>query len=350
MKKRVLNLILWLSVLSQTYAQKISSHITLQNGREVSKEYAFLENDVCTFHVDDVLTEESAKWAFAVFNGETNSFMIKVWQEESSKDFIVSADMVERNVWHSEAKRFEYEGDSSRYFKGCIYLFINEEKKDSMIVLFNLLPSKPKVIDASFTYTRYDWDYDDFYPDYATFNIIFFSARCTKLIVETGDPFFFEFPHDKRLYFNIKDIVFPSFENYYLTADVDKFADWGQYYRFIAQNDYGNSYVSDTIVTTDYITDPAILARLEEIRQEVSSISDISKDEDIHIFSKHDYIEVQGNKFLVSNLTLFDMNGKIVRQQKNGEDMNISDLPKGLYIISCQTKMHQKLIFKVIKS
>lgn len=129
----------------------------------------------------------------------------------------------------------------------------------------------------------------------------------------------------------------------------DKLTDWGQFYIIKVYNQYGGVESRDTLFTTNYIQDPLILARLEELEKEWSSVSSVPNEYGIRIINKNSHIEIEGNKSLVQDLSIYNSTGKLMKTQRGGESMDISDLPQGLYIVSCRTTTNQLLTQKIMK-
>lgn len=348
MKRIILCIIVNACMLSAAPAQKIAPQITLHDGREVTNEYAFLADDTCTFHVTG--DGGKADWAFA-YQSMWRGTVIQARSKEASASFSIYADLIQDHIeyptlWARNAKPFEEKGDSSIYYKGVIYTLDGDEKTDSMVIKFNLLPSRPKITGVSFTQDCYDWDNDTFYPN-STFGITFSAARCEDALLATESPRYTERPEKYTVDFFIHPEIRQE-PNGMLSVETNH-TDWGEYYRLDVYNKYGIITGKDFFLTTDYITDPLILIRLKEIGQGSTTVQQAVADNEIRIVNKGNRIEIQGDKSAVSSLTLHDGTGKVVKRQSHGEDMNISGLPQGLYILSCRTKDHRTITSKIIR-
>lgn len=324
-------------------AQRISPIITLQNGREVTSEYAFLSGDVCTFRLED--GQAKGEWSISIFDNDVEEPVIRLKTEEATDAFVVPIDSID---WYGAAT-FDVPGDSSAYFKGMVHVVLENGKEDSIPVRFDLLPLEPEIVGASFVYTQYNWEYDDFLHN-AEFSIYFRSERCDKYILESGDSYFFEFPqHDYRRYFFTKE-----FGNLYKGVDSilivrTTSTDWGQFYRLIVGNKYGWRAANDTLCTTDYITDPKILARLEELEREYTSVVPNMIEESFRICRQGDVVKVIGSEGLVSELVVSSYSGVVVKRVVNNSSIDISDLPGGFYIALCRIKDNRVLTYKFLK-
>lgn len=340
MKRFTILVIIAFCVLPHIMSQKISPIITMQDGREVNSEYAFLDGDTCSFRTEHA--NEKYNWAFALFEREPDALIQVLRTNERTSTFTLHPNLID---WHY-AKRYEVGGDSSVYFKGMVYLLDGQEKKDSLAICFNLLPSTPKIIDASFIYTKYDWEYNDFFPN-AEFSIYFRSERCDKCLLYTGDPFYFDFPLTHSYFRSVRDIS-PYRSSGILIIRTDD-ADWGQFYEMLPGNKYGWGTSNDTLFSTNYIHDPIILARLEELKKEWSSVSSVPNEYGIRIIYKNSHIEIEGNKSLVQGLSIYNPTGKLMKTQRGNENTDISNLPQGVYIVSCRTTTNQLLTKKIMK-
>ena len=126
-------------------------------------------------------------------------------------------------------------------------------------------------------------------------------------------------------------------------------ADWGQFYCINIFNKYG-IVACDTLCTTNYIQDPAILSRLAELEKESSAISTISHDtRQIRIVFRNHCVGIEGDRSLVQELSVYTFGGIQVKKQRGGEDMGLSDLAKGSYVVSCRTTDNKVIITKIQK-
>lgn len=339
MKRFISLVIIAFSMLIHIVSQNISPFITLQDGRKVNNEYAILDGDICTFCTNQV--NKQYNWAFAFYEKQTGALMQVLRTNEQMCFFTINPSLID---WYN-AKCYEMKRDSSVYYKGMVFLLDGQKKVDSLNVRFNLLPSIPKIKDASFTYTEYDWEHDDFFPN-AVFKMYFQSERCDKVLLYTGEPFYFEPPIS--YYFRFITIVNPYSSNGMLSISTND-ADWGQCYKIIPGNKYGWGISNDTLFTTNYIYDSNILARLEELKKELSSVSCVTKESEFRIINKNNHIEIEGDKSSIQSLLLYNVAGKLIMNQREGDKMDISNLPSGVYVVFCRTKDNQILTEKIVK-
>lgn len=324
-----------------SYAQTISRTIRLSDGRTVDASHIFLENDNGTFFTEPSGTK--ADWSLSLYNTKHENEVITVLiSDESSDHFTINIDSID---WFIGAYHFTHSNDSSVYYKGVVSMGSKGIVKDKIKVTFNLAPSTPKILDVAFDY-EYDWNDDMIFPN-GNLHIKISSSNVETFTLLSTDDFCFEFP---KRGFNHRHLFYPDTSDTPLSTIHCNYADWGEYYSVIASNKYGNSVSNDTILTTDYITDPDILARIEELRNESGSLCKTHQDNEIHITTQQNYLVIVGDKTTIDYIAIFDMTGRTVSTQNNGQTLSINNLQKGCYIVKCRTKQNKTYIFKFIKS
>lgn len=335
---------LLLSVVAQTLtAQKISSSVMLSNGETVDISHIFLDGENPTFYIEQ--SDLKADWTFSLYTSSDMAESVVVSQSnESSSQFSIDIESIflEDNVI-TRVHDFYNNEDSSHYFKGNIQIQTDHDLIDRIEIIFNLLPSNPIISNVEYEYI-YDWNDDMIFPNGDLYVTIEAYRADYFMTLSTTDPFCFNFPI----------LGFGCTESFYKIEKEDNFAtyhsdfaDWGDFYSFWAVNKYGFT-VSDTILTTDYITDPAILARIEEIKNSQAGTDYISVN-NINISVKNNILSVSGDKDSVLDISIYDMLGRAVRRQESGEDMDISSLKKGCYVIICHTKYNHIINSKIMK-
>ena len=111
---------------------------------------------------------------------------------------------------------------------------------------------------------------------------------------------------------------------------IDFDADWGEYLTVAASNQFGYSH-SDIICTTDYITDPDVRKRIEELKQQAGitgtnlmpSTIETTWDNNILTFNRPAY-----------HVAVYNMTGSPVMPPTTTQSIDLSHLPGGTYIIS----------------
>lgn len=186
---------------------------------------------------------------------------------------------------------------------------------ESVILKWGLLPTRPIVSVLEFTYV-YDWEWDDIWPN---------GNFCFK--VEYNDAERVEYNVTQSFQFGS-----PSFFNYCYVIDspspaiINYDADWGEFIQISTWNKYGWAN-SDIICTTDYITDPDILNRINEI----ASVTDLEEDAEDPLISKEN--DTLAFKEPV-DVNVYDIAGKQALSLMNVDSVSLSFLNPGIYVIN----------------
>lgn len=199
--------------------------------------------------------------------------------------------------------------------------FTSESRlEDSIELKIILLPTRPTISVTHYTYT-YDWSYDSIFPN-CNMGLNLYSENATDYILWESESYIFSFPdhYAGGGYFydaNLNEVTYVEFD-----------PDWGEYLRVEARNRYG-SVVGDYIYTTDYIDDPMILARIEEIRKgaAVEAITDDA------ISFRLDQGQIAFTS-PVDNARIYDISGTQAIESSATATIDISHLAQGVYILS----------------
>ncbi|MDE6552878.1 MAG: T9SS type A sorting domain-containing protein [Muribaculaceae bacterium] len=186
---------------------------------------------------------------------------------------------------------------------------------ESIILKWGLIPTRPIVSDVKFTY-KYNWEWDDIWPNgHFIFKVESQDAERLEYNVtnsfQFGPPFFFAY------YYEIESQS---------PAIVDYDADWGEFIQVGAGNKYGFSH-SEIICTTDYITDPEILNRI----QEIAAVENLEGDTEDPILN----INNETITFSIPiNITIYDISGKQIFFEKSTKEVSTSSFSSGIYLVS----------------
>ena len=229
---------------------------------------------------------------------------------------IIDPYKIEKSIWQN-AKR-HYDSNLNRdIFKFKIVFTEECGVTDSKIINWALLPSRPIISDEAFSYT-FNWEDNDIYPN-GDFSFIVKANDASGFLVNISESFLFEEPK-----------FYPWCKRYEGSpiTEVSYNADWGEYVQVEAYNLFGN-VLGDAICTTDYITDPAILERISELK---SANIDILK-----ITSSNSFISWLHNEIsfreVADNAYLYNCNGQLIDSWRDVEHLNISEYPNGIYIV-----------------
>ena len=202
-------------------------------------------------------------------------------------------------------------------------------------------PSVPEIIGMKYENIVYDWKLDsmldsEFYIDIKCEDAIgctlWYNTQCS--FVNSEDVFLniyepFQLDNNGTAHYRFED------------------ADWGTIMKFAGYNDLGHGEWTDRYFTTDYIDDPEVLARIEEMKNIKNGLQEIKQvripiSDNISI--NDGYIYCTGE---VASLEIYDLNGSLVATQHGAGLIRTSHFPHGVYIInyteSNGTTRHQKV-------
>ena len=219
-----------------------------------------------------------------------------------------------KNYSWNEAFR-EFDQTTGRDYFNFILSFRDiEGQEDNIGFKWGLLPSKPVLSDFDFNY-QYDWADDMIYPN-GYFSFAVESKDSDIYWLNLTDCFLFDNPG----YFTFS-YTFDSTSHDRIGYE----AEWGEFLDVAAQNKFGFVH-SDTICTTDFITDKDILQRIQSIRDgnSVCTITDNSK-----------FVWDNG-KLLFSNrmdVNIYNVAGNQIRTEKNTDNIVMTDIQPGIYLV-----------------
>lgn len=197
--------------------------------------------------------------------------------------------------------------------------FISEDgERDSRDIRLGLLPTRPVISEVSYTY-RYNWEKDYIEPN-ACFSFKVKSEGADEIIIHESDPYFYEPPAFYGLSEGFKGMD---------EVEINYDEDWGVYLYVSAGNHFG-SVRSEVICSTDYITDPAILARIAEIKDMETGVGEVGSD-------KPDSYRWDGTVLtfpdIVSSVNVVDMGGREILSASDVESLNLSSFANGIYMV-----------------
>ncbi len=217
--------------------------------------------------------------------------------------------------WDNALKVYDIENNRD-LFNVKIAFCVDDNIVDSKIIQFALLPARPQIENISFVYT-YDWEWDDIYPN-GDFSFTVVSPGASSFWFSCTDSFQF----------------YPSFFSWgkdyegHDRVDISYDADWGEFIYITAINEFGSAR-SDTICTTNYITDTDILKRIEFLKQ-AAHVSTVEDDTAVNVVIKPEYIEFDS---LVKNASIYNIAGQSILDAHDIESIPIYGIPSGLYIL-----------------
>ena len=239
----------------------------------------------------------------------------------------------------SHAARFK-SGNGYDLFKGKIEFISYYEEVDTFSMFFRLAPFIPVLRDVSMQY-EYDWEYDCFNEDSKIqFSVATHDAKEVTVLVSDS------------YYWRVDEEFFPIY-NVQLPVENDSIykyetlTDWGTIYKIYARNFFGYSYCDSIIFTTDLITDPQVLERLDQLKKEESSIESMHTDiSGIQIIDRNQV-------FIPSNYTylcVIDIAGRQYGLPCENNIIDLSPLSNGVYIIIYKNANKALSNLKILKS
>ena len=306
------------------HAQNLISEDIEQNGTIYGFDHVFTDPSPLKF----VLTDWSVKgeWNVGILNRD-GGYDDTEFVTENSWSCIFNPLAVARQL--SESPRQYDDLVEWRFVKVRISFRANDGIEDYQYIRLNLEPTKPVLSDINFNCVyKNDEDFRYGYP--AEGNMFSFtaeSANAKKITVNFAEGYGYGWPFfggEERIYYSF--VVDYECSNGIATIS-DDYILWGEYIRAYAVNDFGISDWCDPILTTWYITDPDILARIEELRQ----LSDLNQaktaKEDPHVIWQHN--TVCSNTELQA-LYVYDMLGSLCGKYHNVSSVDLSHLKRGV--------------------
>lgn len=308
-------------------SQHISDEITLGNGDIVDFSYIFKPNDSCTFHSD-----EKCDWKFCIYywNSKSDDFIIADQAYSNNISFQISDILqLEKHIGYFKIIDIE----DKRYTVGYIELSKGDSVLDKRDIYMQLTPSQPKVIDFKFDYD-YDWDYDDLGIDGGILELTLEIDDDVERIFMICPDFYghlFQKPDDDRFFFGEYHTV-NKIAPRKTTITIDQ-VEWGIFMKLSAINRYGTSQ-SLIVNTTDFITDPKVLERINSLNPNASIDSEPLNEPEI-IYSR-DELNVNGeiNDFKIE---IYNIVGHKLLDNQNERMIDISGLPSGVFVVLLKT-------------
>lgn len=220
-------------------------------------------------------------------------------------------------AWKNAMREYD-EQRNQELFMLRVSFRTDEGIEDSRELKLALLPTNPEFEVVDFVYT-YNWDED--YIELGaefSFSVNTIGAKYLELYQTLGNEF-------EPGWFGIRATLNISDPIHIMDYD------WGTFIKVSAGNEFGWVY-SDIICTTDYITDAAVLQRIEELRTQ-ASIDQVSTDlssSDVKI-QWHDNHLVFSDR--VSKAALYSIDGRLCCQWADTQDIDVLEFSSGMYIV-----------------
>ena len=214
----------------------------------------------------------------------------------------------------------------------CQVSYSNENRIDTDTVFLRLglpvsRPAKPEILGMRYENIVFDREWDSIMDSDFTIDLKCEGAALCTLW------------YNPQTYFaNSEDVILNVGEPIHLDKNYSahyKFEgpEWGTIMKFSGHNEFGLGEDSERYFTTDYIYDPEILARIEELKNIASGLGD-TKQVKIPISDSisitDEYIYCTG---AISNLDLYDMNGNLLGSVKGAGLIHTDNLQHGVYVL-----------------
>lgn len=340
---RIFLSIIFLIIATVSQAQTISPAILLRDSIYVDSTYKFVDADSMTFFLQGN-ADASLKWSLNINQKDGNSVPVLASEPGATSFGVrVSPDIFPRSTYYNHV-RVELDGDSSVYIRGFVCLYEDEAPVDSLHLMFNVMPSRPRVKNVRISGT-FDYQYYGYIP-LADLSIEFTSNNmegCFLARLESDSLNVFECPEFSVLI--SVEVPYQDINGY--THKIEwPHADWGEYYTIMSCNEYG-SILGDTICTTDFIDDENVLACLEWLRLHMSTdIANNYADNALRVSLNNGWLYINGYADTDIATYVYQLNGQLVHKSASGNKINLNHLPKGVYIIELRihNNTHRKTI------
>ena len=207
-------------------------------------------------------------------------------------------------------------------------------------------PTKPIVKNIHFDPLVYDWEIDSIYGDSKLcFDIECENATGLEVHFHGREDFWNSDIMDNIWYEGVELLEINNTNHYEFT-----YVELGDIIKICAYNKKGVTY-SDPISVNNYLEDPAIIARLTELRNIATGIDKPesylnSSKGIITLYRNH----ISINTDYVNNVDVYTLDGnKVLEYNRINNILDTSSLTKGVYIVAYTTYQNEKLTLKYIK-
>lgn len=343
MKHIVLSLIICLiPIISQ--AQSISSAIQLNDGTIFDCSHIFIDGETLSFHAQDVQSGDIF-WTLSFYNkygGET--VCIKSDEGLEKFSFTIAPSLFSGLNLTSNCQLVEHPNDSSVYIACSVELHQRDIVIDRVPITLNVLPSRPKIKEASIA-GNFDFEIGGYKP--LTELTVLFSAermdecRLVHFVSDSDSESEFQFPESYVVVSESVDINEKRGNHYEFKYD---YADWGEFYTIGSYNKYG-AIVGDTIFTNSLIDDPEILSYLEALRNQSSALNEVQND-DCQFSIHNNELIIEGLHNDQISAEIFSVNGISIKRYSSTNALDLNDLHRGIYVVKIE--LNNKVYYKKI--
>lgn len=326
------------------HAQNLISEDIEQNGTVYGFGHVLTEAAPLIFSLRDNDTE--GEWNVGILNPD-GGYVDTEFETENSGKCIFNLATVARQ-FRSSARLYD-DLDERCFFQIKVSSRTNDGVDYQRFVRLRLVPTKPVLYDINFNCV-YENDYDFIHGYTAEENMFSFTAESAKatsmLIYFLSDyfwPCFGGEDQEKLLAYHCTEYYEGKNGKFRINEEL---FNWGQYIFAYARNELGLSPKCDPILTTWYITDPDILARIEELRQ-LSALDHPDADMNTpHVVWQHNAVRSDTE---LRTLSVYDMLGSLCGQYHKVSSVDLSHLRRGVYVVTYEISDNQSGKLKIAR-
>lgn len=344
----------------------LSSEIRLADGRIVDSDYIFTIPDNPTF--TKLSGTDCWRISFSIYSSsnsyrEPRNKLVKVMERicpSGEYEFTITTSDTKTIPWYRTYRKKDENGMTIEYYsdgiltpegntltKGCIKF---EDRSGKTLyevdLLFNLRPGKPLLENVSYEYSIREITDNNLYL-WGDWNLKIKSERAASAVVCYSAPgYCFSYPGFEKLMArctidNLNETGFTPF----LIDGIN----WGTYMIGMTCNDYGWARAkSNVICSTDYITDPYILDKINELREN-AGIEGVNLNANWSVTRDGDAFSVTAGMLAGARAEIYDAWGRRNSCAIDGDRIDISGLDPGVYLLCITTRDNRRKTIKFIK-
>lgn len=334
----------------------IRNDVRLADGRTVGIDHLFVDGDNPTFKCTGVIP---MNWRLELYtdtytdeDGVEHDTFIGYESADRSRSFKLDFENVEWRTYVPYKTIYPKIFPTpihDAYFKGRLITCDNDGNEMGIAYLtFNLLPSMPELSNIYYTYSIDKIEPDGFLILKGDWVVGCSGRRCSIMLLGRSRHWggFFDGNHlftMREEIINLGDSQM-DFNSHYNVKDVN----WGVWAHLISANKYGSTVSADTICTTDCITDPDILDRIEEWRRQQAGVGFAHADAPLFQMDGTG-ISVSAPADMVRRVSIADCHGRMRQAEFSDGRIDISDLAPGFHILFIETKDNKRHTLKFLK-
>lgn len=195
-------------------------------------------------------------------------------------------------------------------------------------LLFGKPASSVKINDVNFKCGYWDSKWESIMPT-SILRMDVASSGATEVMLIVSDKQYFSF--DEFTGFGSSPLVYRYKGRDSISVTYNE-ADWGEVYAVAACNDFGHTVSDERYFSTDFIQDPDILDHIWQVQNRPTGVTGIAEDSG-NVIKSSDNSAVM---FVceMDSVSVYDLSGVLLVEGRDCTQLDISHLPKGIYIVS----------------